>query len=126
MGAVKEANQGFAHRIDPCVLCSYAIDCEDIVDLRTAEAREATEVSFEEMACPWMTILSDGGRPLSWGLYDRLVSRGCAGILVPSFAPGADTTDQNLVLWRWQPDSPYKVDVVDPSGKLPRNQLSWN
>jgi RES domain-containing protein len=33
--AMKEANQGFAHRIDPCVLCSYDVDCDDIVDLRT-------------------------------------------------------------------------------------------
>jgi len=31
MTAVKEANQGFAHRIDPCVLCSYEVDCDDIV-----------------------------------------------------------------------------------------------
>ena len=38
MTAVKEANQGFAHRIDPCVLCSYEVDCDDIVDLTTEEA----------------------------------------------------------------------------------------
>ena len=38
MTAVKEANQGFAHRIDPCVLCSYDVDCADIVDLTTKGA----------------------------------------------------------------------------------------
>ncbi|VTZ65082.1 hypothetical protein EMEDMD4_790106 [Sinorhizobium medicae] len=35
MTAIKEANQGFAHRIDPCVLCSYDVDCEGIADLTT-------------------------------------------------------------------------------------------
>lgn len=32
--SVKEINQGFARKIEPCVLCSYDVDCEDIVDLR--------------------------------------------------------------------------------------------
>ncbi|WP_352965052.1 RES domain-containing protein [Mesorhizobium sp. M0815] len=39
MTTVKEANQGFAHRIDPCVLCSYEVDCEDITDLSTKQGR---------------------------------------------------------------------------------------
>jgi len=39
MTAVKEANQGFAHKIDPCVLCTYEVACDDIADLRTTEAR---------------------------------------------------------------------------------------
>ena len=39
MTAIKEANQGFAQRLDPCVLCSYEIDCDDIADLTTEEGR---------------------------------------------------------------------------------------
>jgi RES domain-containing protein len=34
--------------------------------------------------------------------------------------------DRNLVLWRWGPDLPHKVTVYDPTGKLPKNQLSWS
>ena len=45
MTAVKEANQGFAHRIDPCVLCSYEIDCEDVADLTTEQERREFSVS---------------------------------------------------------------------------------
>ena len=37
--AIKESSQGFARKFEPCVLCTYEIDCEDIVDLRTAPAR---------------------------------------------------------------------------------------
>jgi RES domain-containing protein len=50
---------------------------------------------------------------------------GHAGILVPSFAPGAGPDDHNLVLWRWGARRPHKIRVYDPSGRLPKNQLSW-
>jgi len=121
MTAVKEANQGFAHRIDPCVLCSYEVDCDDIVDLTTEEAR-----GEEDMACAWAMALGDAERPASWSIYDRLRSRHVAGIVVPSFAPSAQDEDRNLVLWDWGPDLPHKVTVFDPSGRLPKDQLSWS
>jgi RES domain-containing protein len=125
MTAVKEANQGLAYRIDPCVLCSYDVDCEDIVDLRTTSDREGAGIDFDDMASAWMNFLAEGKRPPSWGICERLISDGAAGILVPSFAPGAGAGDQNLVLWRWGEELPHRVKVVDPSGRLPRNQLSW-
>ncbi|WP_420960178.1 RES family NAD+ phosphorylase [Brucella sp. IR073] len=126
MTAIKEANQGFAHRIDPCVLCSYYVDCADVADLTTEKGRTAHSVLLEEMACAWANALAEGERPASWSVYDRLKARDIAGILVPSFAPGAETGDKNLVLWAWSPDLPHKVSVFDPSGKLPKDQLSWN
>jgi len=125
MTAVKEANQGFAHRIDPCVLCSYEIDCEDIADLTTEQGREEASVAKGDMACAWATALAEGSRPASWSIHDRLSTLGIAGILVPSFAPGAEAEDRNLVLWKWGPDLPHKVAVFDPSGRLPKDQLSW-
>lgn len=125
MTAVKEANQGLAHRIDPCVLCSYEIDCEDVADLTTTQGRAAYSVAFDDMACAWATDLANGRRPPSWSVYDRLRAQKIAGILVPSFAPGAEADDLNLVLWDWGPDLPHKVTVFDPSGRLPKDQLSW-
>ena len=125
MTAVKEANQGFAHRIDPCVLCSYEIDCEDVADLTMERGRREHSVELDEMACAWATALADGDRPASWSVYDRLKAQGAAGILVPSFASGAAADDINLVLWEWGPDLPHKVTVFDPSGRLPKDQLSW-
>jgi RES domain-containing protein len=125
MGAVKEANQGFARRLDPCVLCSYDVDCEDVADLTTERSRKSHRVRLADLECAWMTALAEGKRPQSWAVHDRLKAAGHAGILVPSFAPGATPDNQNLVLWRWGSRRSHRVKVIDPSGRLPRNQLSW-
>lgn len=74
MTAVKEANQGFAYRIDPCVLCSYEVDCDDIVNLSTPADREAAGVDLEDMGCAWMSFLAEGKRPPSWAVCDRCQS----------------------------------------------------
>jgi RES domain-containing protein len=125
MTAIKETNQGFAHRIDPCVLCAYEIDCEDIADLATEKGRERNSIELVDINGAWATALAEGRRPASWSIYDRLSVQGIAGIRVPSFAPGAEVGDLNLVLWSWGPDLPHKVTVHDPSGRLPKDQLSW-
>lgn len=126
MTAVKEANQGFAHRIDPCVHCSSDIDCEAVADLTSEKGRNCVQVTTEGMTCAWASALAEGKRPASWAIYDRLFAGGTAGILVPSFAPGAEADDRNLVLWKWGADLPYQVKVIDPSGRLPKDQLSWD
>jgi len=38
-------------------------------------------------------------------------------------AAGAD--DANLVLWQRGGRPPRKIAVFDPSGRLPKNMLSW-
>ena len=123
--AVNEANQGFARKIDPLVLCSYEIDCEDIIDLRTEADQAAQGASAAEIACGWMLIAKAGREPPSWALARRLIGGGAAGALVPSFAPGAGASAANLVLWTWTDRRPHRVGVHDPSGRLPKDQLSW-
>jgi RES domain-containing protein len=123
--AVKEANQGFAFKIQPCVLCSYDVDCEDIADLRTESGRARHGVHLDDMACAWFSFVADGTGPPSWLIARQLITAGMAGALVPSFAPGATDIDQNLVLWRWGEGPPHSIRVFDPSGRLPRDQLSW-
>ena len=124
--AINEANQGFAFKINPCVLCCYDVDCDDIADLRTDAGRTRHGVTLADMSCPWAADLADGKDPLSWAIARRLISEGWAGILVPSFAVGAAPEDQVLVLWDWSGAPPRLVRVCDPSGRLPRNQLSWD
>ena len=123
--AFREVSAGFAHRLEPQVLCVYEIDCEDIVDLRTEADRGAGGVALADLACPWALDLIAGRKPVSWGVVRRLLAAGRAGILVPSFVNGAGPDDNNLVLWRWGPDLPHPVTVHDPSGRLPKNSLSW-
>jgi RES domain-containing protein len=125
MTAIKEANQGFARKIEPCVLCAYDVDCEDIVDLRNEEARTAASVALEDMASGWYSFLAENREPPSWRVARRLIDEGAAGILAPSFAPGAVRGNDNLVLWDWSDKPPRRIVVIDPSGRLPKNQLSW-
>jgi len=79
-----------------------------------------------DVACPWALDLAEGREPASHAAVRRLIAGGAAGLLAPSFAHGAAQYDHNLILWRWGPDRPHKVDVHDPSGRLPKNQLSWD
>jgi RES domain-containing protein len=120
-----EASHGFAHRVEPLTLCSYQVDVDDIVDLRTVKRRKSAGVDLADLACAWEEDRSNGIEPASWTLARRLVAAGAAGILVPSFARLARQDICNVVLWKWGPDLPHQVSVYDPSGRLPKNQLSW-
>ena len=118
-GAIAEATQGFAHKFHPLTLCSYEVDCADIIDLSTEAARANAGVAMEDMACAWMEEISNGRKPASWGVHARL-SREAAGVLVPSFANKAAAGTANLVLWRWGTELPHRVEVFDPDGRLGR------
>jgi RES domain-containing protein len=124
--ALKEVSQGLAFRVDPCVLCCYDVDCADIADLRTEGSRAEYGVMPGDLSSPWVSDVLARREPASWQLARRLIARGIAGVLVPSFAPGATPRDENLVLWDWSERPPHQVRVFDPSGRLPRNQLSWD
>jgi RES domain-containing protein len=121
----REVSGGFAYRLTPYVLCSYDVDCEDIADLRTDADRAGFAIALTGLSCAWGDALIAGREPESWAVVRRLLVDGYAGILVPSFATGATVDDQNLVLWRWGSSPPHKVTVYDPTGKLPKNHLSW-
>lgn len=123
--AVKEASQGLVGKINPLVLCSYDIDIEDIFDLRDPATRDAAATSEADLACGWLTLVLAGQDPPTWTLARRLIAGGSAGVIVPSYAPGATTDDANLVLWRWTDAPPHFCAVHDPSNRLPKNQLSW-
>jgi RES domain-containing protein len=123
--AFREVSAGFAHRLTPYVLCSYDVDCEDVADLRDEAGRAEHGVALDDLACAWGDAVVAGREPASWGVVRRLLADGRAGALVPSFATGATAEDQNLVLWRWGPDLPHRIAVYDPSGTLPKTQLSW-
>lgn len=125
MTSFGECTQGLTNRLHPLTMCEYDVDCADIADLRDDAARASNGVTLAELSCAWLTYQLGGTEAPSWRLSDRLRAAGHAGILVPSFATGATGANHNLVLWTWGPDLPHKVNVYDPSGRLPKNQLSW-
>jgi RES domain-containing protein len=120
-----EITHGFAHRMEPLTVVNYDVDVADVVDLRTDADRRAANVELADMSCAWRLDLASGREPASWRLANRLRPT-TAGILVPSFANGAREDMYNLVLWTWGPDLPCRVIAYDPSGRLPKNQLSRN
>jgi RES domain-containing protein len=126
MTAVNEASNGLSHWFDPCLLCSYMVECDDIIDLSKPATRKKAGVLLRDMKCKWADIFDLGVYPPSWRIADRLIAAGAAGIVTPSFALGARRDAKNLVLWSWSDSLPHKVTVFDPSGKLPKDQLSWS
>jgi RES domain-containing protein len=120
--ALNEVAQGFAGRIAPCVMCDYDVDCDDILDLRDEAGRAAAGTTLEVLGCAWKLTAPAPSQVLA----RRLLSEGAAGVLVPSFAPGAEPHQHNLVLWAWGPELSHKVQVFDPTGRLPKDQLSWH
>jgi RES domain-containing protein len=123
-GVVVEMTHGFPHRLNPLTIVSYDIDVDDIIDLRTDEGRQAANVELADMACAWMLDRANGREPASWRIATRL-RKTAAGILVPSFVNRARADMHNLVLWKWGPNLPHRATAYDPSGRLPKNQLSW-
>jgi RES domain-containing protein len=124
-GLFVEMAHGFAHRFEQLTVCSYEVDVDDIVDLRTDADRKSVGVDWVDMACAWELDVSNGLEPASWRIATQLIAKQSAGILVPSFAKGAGPSTHNLVLWTWGSDLPHRVHVHDPSGRLPKDQLSW-
>ena len=122
--AVGECTQGLTQRLHPLVMCEYDIDCDGVADLRTEDECSKYGVTPTDLACPWLSFQLAGKEAPSWLVADRLKAD-YAGIIVPSFVPGADEKNSNLVLWAWGPDLPRRVQVFDPAGRLPRDQLSW-
>jgi RES domain-containing protein len=124
-GMLVEMGHGFGHRIDPLTICSYNVDVEDVIDLRTEASRATETIDIAALSCAWAYDLACGRTPASWDVAAGLIKRGAAGILVPSFANGARPDMFNLVLWRWGPTLPHLVQVHDPDGRLPKDQSSW-
>lgn len=126
MTAVGECTQGFTQRLQSLTMCEYDVDCEPVADLRTDADRAALGIKLDELACPWLEFLRKSEEAPSWQVVDRLKLDGYVGLLAPSFAPGAGPANNNLILWNWGPDLPTRVAVFDPSGRLPKDQLSWS
>jgi RES domain-containing protein len=120
-----EMGHGFGHRFDPLTICSYSVDVDELIDLRTEAGRSTEGINLADMACAWAYDLASGRTPASWDVSKALITKGVAGILTPSFATGARPDMVNLVLWRWGPTLPHKVEVHDPSDRLPKDQSSW-
>ena len=123
--AWREAQQGFPFKAQPLTICAYEVDCADIADLCDEDSCRALEVSLLDLSCAWEDLAERGIEPPSWQIAKRLIASGHAGMIAPSFAPGATADDRNVVFWTWSDDVPHRVRVIDDESRLPRDARSW-
>ena len=121
-----EAQQAFPFKAQPMTLCAYEVDCEDVLDLTDTATLAAHRITPADLACPWKDLSTRGIKPSSWEIAERLSGAGTAGVIVPSFAKGAVTTDVNVVFWDWALDPPHQVRVIDDNRRLPKDPNSWS
>ncbi len=124
-GAWREAQQGFAFKAQPLLICVYDVDCDDVADLRDGAIRADLGIEPAELACAWEGLASLGMTPPSWAIAQRLFAAGTSAVVVPSFAPGAPASDRNVVFWRWAAVRPHQVRVIDDDRRLPKDASSW-
>lgn len=120
-----EAQQGFAFKAQPLTICSYRAELADVLNLTNPDVREVAEVTLNDLGCAWERLAGARKPVPTWDLADRLIARGCAGVIVPSFASRATSYDRNLVLWSWSRNPPHRIEVIDDEQRLPRDQSSW-
>ena len=117
--AIREASP-LGKPLQPILLCAYDVDAEPLFDALDASQRRALAVTHDDLRCPaWERDMYRGLVPASHALADRLIAAGCAGMRVPSFAPGAATDDVNLVFWRWGDRRPSRVVPIDDERRIP-------
>lgn len=121
-----EAQQGLPFKAQPLTICAYDVDCDFVLDLTDTDARARYALSLADLSCAWEDMADRGHKPPSWRLAEDLIAAGVSGIIVPSFAPGVAASDQNVVFWRWSPDLPCRLTVIDDERRLPRDGSSWS
>lgn len=117
--AMAEAQQGFVRKAQPMTMVAYDVDCADILDLTDAATLTAEGITDGDLRCAWQLLASTGQPVPSWRLATRLMAKGTAGIIVPSFAPGAAPGESNVVFWAWSRVAPHRVAPIDDHGRLP-------
>ena len=124
--AMREVAHGFPFKlVDPLLIVSYTVHCDDIVDLTQARVRRSFRIAEADLECAWL-LLQEERKPVpSHDIAARLIAQGTAGIMVRSYAPGSTADNHNLILWKWSDDLPHRIRVHDPDGKVPKNGKSW-
>jgi RES domain-containing protein len=120
-----EAQQGFPFKAQPMTICAYEVDCDGVLDLTDSTELDRLGIGAADLGCAWEDLAARKLVPPSWSLAARLIADGMAGIVVPSFAPGAGPRDVNAVFWRWSDSRPHRVRVIDDLARLPKDDASW-
>lgn len=117
MTALREANQ--VGNLQPTTLVSYDAEIETIFDCRDGLALEAEGMGEAALAnSTWRDQMKVTGESRTQAFARKLIASGYRGLLVRSFAPGANKTDLNLVLWAWSDTAPSRLILIDDENRL--------
>lgn len=117
--ALREANQ--AGSLQPTTLVSYDAEIEDIFDSRDEKALRGEGMDSAALADPsWRDHMKAKGEARTQAFARQLGANGYNGLLVRSFAPGANDGDLNLVVWKWGDSPPSRLILVDDENRLGR------
>lgn len=117
MTAIREANQ--VGSLQPTTLVSYRAEIERLFDSRDEEALRAWDMDTAALADPvWRDAMKATGEARTQTFARRLFEQGYQGLLVRSFAAGATAGDLNLVLFRWGPELPARLTLIDDENRL--------
>lgn len=90
------------------------VDGARVIDLRTAETRDALDMPLDDIHAFWATLQKAGRTVPTWQISDRLRLAGVDGILTPSRSR-PDLT--HLTLFRW--NMPGHAQVAQTGAPLP-------
>ena len=117
MTALREANQ--VGNLQPTTLVSYDAEIDRVFDCRDEVALATEHMDAEGLADPtWRDQMKANGESRTQAFARRLIASGYNGLLVRSFAPGATSSDLNLVLWKWDSTGPSRVVLIDDENRL--------
>jgi len=114
--AIREANQ--VGDLQPTTLVAYRASLTNLFDCRKSAALARFDMTAEALADPaWREAMRKGGRAPTQEFALALIAAGHPGLLVRSFARGADAHDLNIVLWRWTGKG-AALTVIDDERRL--------
>ena len=115
--ALREANQ--VGDLQPVTLVSYSAVIERVFDSRDVSALGERGQTPAALADPgWRDAMLRHGEAPSQAFALALEADGFDGLLVRSFARGTGPADLNLVLWRWGPSAPHRLELIDDENRL--------
>jgi RES domain-containing protein len=117
--ALKEAQQ--VGTFQPITLVAYEASIPRLFDGRDIDALETFGMMPADLAGPgWRDAMRGGRLAPTQSFGARLKEAGIHGLLVSSFAPGADAGDLNIVVFTWNSAGGATLRVIDDERRLAR------
>ena len=128
---LKEITQGVFVNLEPTVIVNFQVNKSRILDLRKPSIRTALGISVADMNYAWS--LTDFDRfhldkssksdldylAPSQLIFFKTLAAGADGIISPSYAIGAESSEANIVFFDWNRGTGTEIEVHDPKGMLP-------